>query len=140
MSVEHPKFAVYKSCDIQPVTGDGTQVRSQSVIITTGTFLRGQINIGLETTAAGRVGDAASVGLAATLDRLNFQLGRLKTGTPPRLDANTINYSVCTVQPGDKPPVPFSFINDSVWIKVSAYLNMNANCPINKSSWLYLFL
>lgn len=98
---------------------DDTIIESEAVIITTGTFLRGQINIGLETYPAGRIGDKPAIGLSRTLERLKFQLGRLKTGTPPRLDGRTINYSVCDIQKGDDPPVPFSFMNDRVWIEVN---------------------
>ena len=98
------------------MAGDNTRISSSCVVLTTGTFLRGQINIGLETRPAGRMGDAPAIGLAQTLERLQFQLGRLKTGTPPRLDGRTIDYSVCSTQPGDNPPVPFSFMNNKVWI------------------------
>lgn len=96
---------------------DNTRVSSQSVVITTGTFLRGQINIGLETYPAGRMGDKPAIGLSHTLERLQFKLGRLKTGTPPRLDGRTIDYSVCSIQEGDDPPAPFSFMNERVWIE-----------------------
>ena len=95
---------------------DGCQVRSKSVIITTGTFLRGQINFGLEKYPAGRMGDAPAIGLANTLDRLQFRLSRLKTGTPPRLLKDTVDFSVMTAQCGDDPPSPFSFMNDKVWL------------------------
>lgn len=100
---------------------DGSFIPSRSVVLTTGTFLRGQINIGLETMAAGRMGDEPTVGLALTLESLKFKLGRLKTGTPPRLDGSTINYSACSIQSGDNPPVPFSFMNDHVWIQVEKF-------------------
>ena len=103
------------------ILGDGSLIASRTVVITTGTFLRAQINIGLETVAAGRMGDEPTVGLARTLESLQFQLGRLKTGTPPRLDGKTINYSACSVQPGDNPPVPFSFMNDRVWLQVGIW-------------------
>ncbi|XP_071445984.1 protein MTO1 homolog, mitochondrial [Hetaerina americana] len=99
------------------VLGDGSEVRGRSVVITTGTFLRGQINIGLEVRPAGRVGDAPAVGLANTLENIGFRMGRLKTGTPPRLLKDSIDFSVCAKNHGDNPPQPFSFINDSVWIK-----------------------
>lgn len=95
---------------------DGTQITSCCVVITTGTFLKGQINIGLDIRPAGRIGDEPSIGLADTLASLGFRMGRLKTGTPPRLDGRTIDYSVCIPQPGDDPPVPFSFMNDRVWL------------------------
>lgn len=98
------------------LTGDGCHIYGKSVIITTGTFLRGQINFGLEKFAAGRMGDAPAIGLAATLERLQFRLSRLKTGTPPRLAKDTIDFSVMTEQPGDDMPVPFSFMNDKVWL------------------------
>ncbi|CAH1155875.1 unnamed protein product [Phaedon cochleariae] len=98
------------------VLKDGTKISSSSVVITTGTFLKGQINIGLNFYPAGRLGDEPAIGLANTLEKLNLQMGRLKTGTPPRLKADTINYSVCQVQTGDMPPLPFSFMNSKVWI------------------------
>ena len=91
-------------------TGSGETIAAGAVVITTGTFLRGLIHIGSETIPAGRVGEAPSVGLAATLRRLGFALGRLKTGTPPRLDGRTIDWSGLAVQPGDTPPPPFSFM------------------------------
>ena len=92
------------------VLGDGTILRAGSVVLTTGTFLRGLIHIGEEKTPAGRVGEAPSVGLSATLARAGFRLGRLKTGTPPRLDGRTIDWAGLEAQPGDDPPVPFSFL------------------------------
>lgn len=96
---------------------NGLKIYANSVVITTGTFLNGQINMGLKVYPAGRIGDEPSIGLANTLAALRLRMGRLKTGTPPRLKADTINYSVCEVQLGDNPPVPFSFMNDKVWIK-----------------------
>jgi tRNA uridine 5-carboxymethylaminomethyl modification enzyme len=99
------------------ILNDGTKVSSKSVVITTGTFLNGQINIGTNIYPAGRIGDKPSVGLAKTLSSLNLRMGRLKTGTPPRLKADTINYKACNIQKGDNPPLPFSFMNDKVWIK-----------------------
>lgn len=99
------------------VLSDGSQILSDAVVLTTGTFLKGQINIGLDVRPAGRLGDAPAIGLALTLERLNFRMGRLKTGTPPRLDKNTINFKALTRHGGDKRPIPFSFLNDSVWMK-----------------------
>ncbi|XP_073985064.1 5-taurinomethyluridine-[tRNA] synthase subunit MTO1, mitochondrial isoform X2 [Rhodnius prolixus] len=95
----------------------GAQIFSRSVVLTTGTFLKGQINIGLDVYPAGRLGDEPAVALADKLKKLNFKMGRLKTGTPPRLDGRTIDFSVCEAQLGDEKPVPFSFMNDKVWIK-----------------------
>lgn len=101
------------------ILNDGTKIKAKSVVITTGTFLNGQINIGTKVLPAGRIGDQPAIGLAQTLAGLNLKMGRLKTGTPPRLKANTINFQNCDIQKGDNPPLPFSFINDKVWIKVS---------------------
>lgn len=98
---------------------DGTQINSKTVIITTGTFLNAQINIGLEVRLAGRMGDTTSIGLAQTLDRIGLKLGRMKTGTPPRLLKSSIDFSKCEKQYGDDPPTPFSFMNEKVWIEVS---------------------
>ena len=81
-----------------------------AVVLTTGTFLRGLIHIGRETAPAGRVGEAPALGLSATLDRLGFALGRLKTGTPPRLDGRTIDWGSLECQPGDDPPEPMSYL------------------------------
>ncbi|WP_417623942.1 tRNA uridine-5-carboxymethylaminomethyl(34) synthesis enzyme MnmG [Paremcibacter congregatus] len=96
------------------ITGEGEEIRAGRVILTTGTFLRGMIHIGDQQIPAGRVGEAPSLGLSETLMRAGFTLDRLKTGTPARLDGKTIDWSVCTVQPGDTPPVPFSFMNSSI--------------------------
>ena len=79
-----------------------------AVVLTAGTFLRGIIHIGDRQTPAGRVGEAPSVGLAQTLDRLGLPLGRLKTGTPPRLDRRTIDWESLRADPGDESPQPFS--------------------------------
>src|SRR5437764_14164414 len=80
------------------------------VVLTTGTFSGGLIHIGDEKIPAGRVGEAPSLGLSRTLSRCGFALGRLKTGTPPRLDGGTIDWAGLEVQPGDDPPLPFSFL------------------------------
>jgi tRNA uridine 5-carboxymethylaminomethyl modification enzyme len=87
---------------------DGRRFGTGAVVLTTGTFLRGLIHIGEQQTPAGRVGEAPSVGLSLTLERLGFALGRLKTGTPPRLDGRTIDWGALEMQPGDDPPEPFS--------------------------------
>ena len=95
-------------------TGEGKEFLAPKVIITTGTFLRGVIHVGEEQTPAGRVNEAPALGLSTTLERLGFHLGRLKTGTPPRLDGKTIDWASLTEQPGDKPPVPFSYLTDRI--------------------------
>ncbi len=87
---------------------DGRSVLAGAVVLTTGTFLRGLIHIGDQTIPAGRVGEAPSLGLSNTLERVGFGLGRLKTGTPPRLDGRTIDWVALEMQPGDEPPEPFS--------------------------------
>ena len=96
------------------VGASGRVYRAPSVVITTGTFLRGLIHIGEEKIPAGRVGEAPSVGLSDTLHRSGFALGRLKTGTPPRLDGRTIDWSGLDVQPGDVPPPPFSYLTGRI--------------------------
>ena len=95
-------------------TAEGASIRCAGVVLTTGTFLRGLIHIGEEKVPAGRAGDAPAAGLSATLERYGFRLGRLKTGTPPRLDGSTITWSGLDVQVGDDPPVPFSFLTDRI--------------------------
>ncbi|MFL5267044.1 MAG: tRNA uridine-5-carboxymethylaminomethyl(34) synthesis enzyme MnmG [Stellaceae bacterium] len=94
--------------------GDGGCCAAGSVVLTTGTFLNGLIHIGEEKIPAGRVGERPSLGLSQTLSRYGFALGRLKTGTPPRLDGETIDWSGLDCQPGDDPPPPFSFITDRI--------------------------
>jgi tRNA uridine 5-carboxymethylaminomethyl modification enzyme len=93
---------------------DGREVRAGAVVLTTGTFLRGLIHIGERQTPAGRVGEAPALGLSATLERFGFVLGRLKTGTPPRLDGRTVDWAALEMQPGDEPPEPFSALTDAI--------------------------
>ncbi|XP_077995971.1 5-taurinomethyluridine-[tRNA] synthase subunit MTO1, mitochondrial-like [Glandiceps talaboti] len=98
-------------------TDDGTSIFGQTVVITTGTFLRGEIHIGLERRPAGRHGDQPSVGLARTLEDAGFKVGRLKTGTPPRLDGTSISFDKLQGHIADTLPTPFSFVNDKVQIE-----------------------
>jgi tRNA uridine 5-carboxymethylaminomethyl modification enzyme len=96
------------------VTAAGERIGCAAVVLTTGTFLRGLIHLGEERTPAGRVGEAPAIGLSRTLERLAFRLGRLKTGTPPRLDGRSIDWAGLERQPGDDPPAPFSFLTDRI--------------------------
>ena len=96
------------------VLADGRSCRCGAVVLTTGTFLRGLIHIGDERFPAGRMNEAATTGLSATMARLGFALGRLKTGTPPRLDRRTIDWQGLDSQPGDEVPVPFSLLTDRI--------------------------
>ncbi|WP_307269253.1 tRNA uridine-5-carboxymethylaminomethyl(34) synthesis enzyme MnmG [Labrys wisconsinensis] len=91
---------------------DGRRFGCGAVVLTTGTFLRGVIHVGEVKTPAGRIGEAPALGLSATLERLGFALGRLKTGTPARLDGTTIDWASLEMQPGDEPPEPFSTLTD----------------------------
>jgi tRNA uridine 5-carboxymethylaminomethyl modification enzyme len=92
----------------------GVTHEARAVIITTGTFLRGLIHIGLEHHEAGRAGEFPARGLSPSLEGLGLRLGRLKTGTPPRLDARSIDFSATTAQYGDEPPEPFSFETEKI--------------------------
>ncbi len=94
------------------VLGDGSELTARAVVLTTGTFLRGIIHIGDVSRPGGRIGDRPSVKLAERIDSFELDLGRLKTGTPPRLKSGSINWSVLEDQPGDDDPVLFSFLSD----------------------------
>ncbi len=96
------------------VTARGETILAARVVLTTGTFLKGVIHIGEKRISAGRVGDPAEAGLANTLHDRGFRLGRLKTGTPPRLDGRTIDFADLDRQPGDDPPQPFSYLNETI--------------------------
>ena len=95
----------------------GELMNCEKVVITTGTFLGGEIHIGLEVFPSGRIGEAATFGLSRSLKKAGFQLGRLKTGTPPRLDRKTIDFARLEAQPGEEPPVPFSYLNETVTVQ-----------------------
>ncbi|MEQ8357472.1 MAG: tRNA uridine-5-carboxymethylaminomethyl(34) synthesis enzyme MnmG [Kiloniellaceae bacterium] len=109
------------------VTASGRSLSAAAVVLTTGTFLRGMIHIGDQQFPAGRVGEAPAVGLAATLARAGFALGRLKTGTPPRLDGRTIDYDGLTAQAGDLAPEPFSSLTTSI-------VNPQIDCHITSTT------
>jgi len=93
---------------------DGREFACGAAVLTTGTFLRGLIHIGEQQTPAGRIGEGPAIGLSLTLERIGFALGRLKTGTPPRLDGATIDWGAVEMQPGDEPPEPFSMLTERI--------------------------
>ena len=95
------------------VTQIGLRFHSKSVVLTAGTFLGGLVHVGLQNYSAGRAGDPPSISLAARLREIGLPAGRLKTGTPPRIDGRTIDYSVMTIQPGDDPVPVFSFLGNA---------------------------
>ncbi len=109
------------------ILSDGRRLACRSVVLTTGTFLRGIIHIGDQQTPAGRMGEAPSVGLSQTLERAGFELGRLKTGTPPRLDGRTIDWAALEMQPGDDEPEPFSALT-------RALPNRQISCGITRTT------
>src|SRR6201989_829063 len=94
--------------------GNGRDLGAGAVVITTGTFLRGLIHLGEKNWPAGRVGEAPAMGLSSSFERAGFILGRLKTGTPPRLDGTTIDWSAVEMQPGADPPEPFSVMTERI--------------------------
>ena len=104
------KFNFEKSCINGFITKSGKNVKSSKIILTTGTFLNGLIHIGDEKTPAGRFNEKPSTGLSEQLEKFNFKIGRLKTGTPPRLDARTINFKNLEEQHADEDPYFFSFL------------------------------
>jgi tRNA uridine 5-carboxymethylaminomethyl modification enzyme len=106
---------------------DGRVLTAGAVVLTTGTFLRGLIHIGERQIPAGRVGEGPAIGLSQTLERLGFSLGRLKTGTPPRLDGTTIDWVQLEMQPGDEPPEPFSVLTARI-------ANPQIQCAITRTT------
>jgi tRNA uridine 5-carboxymethylaminomethyl modification enzyme len=109
------------------ILASGARLPCRAVVLTTGTFLNGVIHIGAERVPAGRIEEPPSVGLAATLARAGFRLGRLKTGTPPRLDGRTIEWSVLECQPGDAEPEPFSALTPRI-------AQAQADCHITRTT------
>ena len=121
-TVENQENLIIKEATVEEILIDGNQVigvktdsdetiLTKALILAPGTFMNGLIHIGLTHFSAGRMGDPPSIGLSESLKRLEFRMGRLKTGTTPRLDRNTIDFSQLTPQYGDEPPIPFSFLN-----------------------------
>ncbi|MBO0742850.1 MAG: tRNA uridine-5-carboxymethylaminomethyl(34) synthesis enzyme MnmG, partial [Hyphomicrobiaceae bacterium] len=109
------------------ILADGSVKRAGAVVLTTGTFLRGRIHRGQETTPAGRHGEAPANGLSQRLMALDLRLGRLKTGTPARLDGRTIDWGSLDTQAGDDPPVPFSFLTSRI-------VNPQINCGVTTTT------
>ena len=106
---------------------DGREFQTKAVVLTTGTFLRGLIHIGERQIPAGRMGEGPAPGLSATLERAGFELGRLKTGTPARLDGTTIDWHSIEMQPGDDPPEPFSTLTERI-------ANRQVDCGITRTT------
>jgi tRNA uridine 5-carboxymethylaminomethyl modification enzyme len=102
-------FAEVGGCVRGVVTSTGERIGARAVVVTAGTFLNGLMHTGEKKTEGGRVGEGAAKGLSSAMARLGLRLGRFKTGTPPRLHRDTVDYAACTPQHGDDPPVPFSF-------------------------------
>ncbi|MDR0774581.1 MAG: tRNA uridine-5-carboxymethylaminomethyl(34) synthesis enzyme MnmG [Rickettsia sp.] len=125
--INHPNltilYASVENIEIQDsrvkalILDDGTRITCQKAVLTTGTFLSGLIHIGSKKIPSSRVGERPSYGLSNTLKELGFSLGRLKTGTPPRIDGRTIDYNEVEVQAGDVVPRPFSELTDSIKVK-----------------------
>jgi len=127
-TVENQENLSIKEATVEEILIDGDQVigvktdsdetiLTRALILAPGTFMNGLIHIGLEHFPAGRMGDPPSIGLSESLKRLEFRMGRLKTGTTPRLDCNTIDFSQLTPQCGDEPPIPFSFSTEKIEVE-----------------------
>jgi tRNA uridine 5-carboxymethylaminomethyl modification enzyme len=127
-TVESQENLTIKEATVEEILIDGNQIvgvktdsyeiiRTKTLILAPGTFLNGLIHIGLTHFSAGRMGDPPSIGLSESLKKLGFRIGRLKTGTTPRLDTNTIDFSQLTPQYGDDPPLPFSFSTEKIETK-----------------------
>jgi tRNA uridine 5-carboxymethylaminomethyl modification enzyme len=114
---------IVEGSTLKGVFVDDEFIECKSLILTCGTFLNGRIHMGLSNYESGRAGEPPAVGLTQSLLELGFEVGRLKTGTPPRLDSSTINWDEVDVQPGDNPPKPFSFQTDKITTKqISMYI------------------
>ena len=130
-------LAVERAAVAGVVLADGTTASAPRVVLTTGTFLDGLIHVGSRTIPAGRVGEAPSLGLSRTLKALGFRPGRLKTGTPPRIDGRTVDWASLEAQPGDDPPEPFSALTTRIRVPQTnchiTYTNREAHDLIRES-------
>ena len=120
----HPRISGDPVAGISGILcASGREIRAPKIVLTTGTFLNGLIHLGEKKIPAGRVGEAPSLGLSKTLKKLGFRTGRLKTGTPARLDGKTIDWSALEEQKGDSPPTPFSYLTQRVNVpQISCYI------------------
>jgi tRNA uridine 5-carboxymethylaminomethyl modification enzyme len=127
-TIENQEHLTIKEATVEEILTDGNQIvgvktdsnetiLTKILILSPGTFLNGLIHIGLTHFSAGRMGDPPSIGLSESLKKLGFRMGRLKTGTTPRLDSHTIDFSLLTPQYGDEPPIPFSFSTEKIETK-----------------------
>lgn len=115
VSDEHSEGQIIRGVVIRTPAGELTELSAPSVVLTTGTFMRAIMHRGIQTTPGGREGEQAANPISAALSELGFELGRLKTGTPPRLDRHTIDWDALPVQDGDESPAPFSELSRSGW-------------------------
>ena len=127
IEAEVEDFAIDNNRIAAVILADGRKLICGSVVLTTGTFLRGLIHIGERKIRAGRMNEKASMGLSATMTRVGFKLGRLKTGTPPRLDGRTVDWASLEKQAADETPVPFSLMTDRI-------LNRQIECGITRTT------
>ncbi len=122
---------------VSVITGGGEKIFTKKIVLTAGTFLRGMVHIGKKKIAAGRVGERPSNELAKTLEKFQFSLGRLKTGTPPRINGKTINWDILEKQYGDKIPTPFSTLTEKITVPQIAcgitYTNQKTHDVIRKN-------
>jgi tRNA uridine 5-carboxymethylaminomethyl modification enzyme len=108
---------------------------AKAVVVTTGTFLRGLMHVGSNQQSGGRAGEAAALGLSGSLAELGLELGRLKTGTPPRLVRQSIDFTKCEVQPGDEPVPWFSYWKDDVWADELFHVEHGGHSPEERRRW-----
>ncbi len=121
-----------RGCVAGAVTEDGQRIAARAVVVTTGTFLRGLMHTGEKRTEGGRVGEAAAKGLSLSLSRLGLRLGRFKTGTPPRVHRDGIDYAACKPERGDVPPIPFSFRTERLELDQALCWRTSTNARVHE--------